>query len=620
MSSDILKMAVYDDRIVQTRPKYGVFKGGVSVNNQRFQAISKSTSQLTFQLTAPSENVFVDRAIDFTATVNLAVDVSVGGGTAPLVASAGQQILRFGSDCALCAFPLATLMTTLQATINDTTVAVNLNDTIREILRFTDLDGITKQRTCPTMLDVYASYNDAISTNNNPLSDYTTSVLPSKVANGAYYNVSFTQPNGSAFPTTPTTFVNALNGQNINVVNGIPVLTADATIPANCQSAYRLYVQFTSTEKLILSPFIFSDDEEYSTGLFGIQQVNFTMNMTNPSISGNVGRVLRSTSAAVGGFQPQITAVNYNNNVSQGAISSAALNVVFITPSLSLSLPPKSIVPYLEYPRYIDVATLSNAGVVNEVPTQTITLPVVPDLLVVYVKPQSYANSTAADFYCPIYNVSLNFDNFSGLLSSHSQEELYHIAVRNGLQMDYNQWVGEAKKSIAGAPTADAGSVQLTGGFLVLRPGVDFALSEGLAPGVIGNYVLQMNLRVLNPTGAALPVNVYTMTVNSGFFETVSGSSRIIRGPLNSADVIEAPMAPEAPTRGSLQRLVGGASFNLANVLSKAKDVYDVVKQVAPMVKPMMPSKAKDMMSAIGLGVTGAASGGGKKMLSSRLM
>lgn len=50
MSSDIVKEAVFDDRILQTRPKFAVEKGALSLTNAPFSAISQTTSQHTYNI------------------------------------------------------------------------------------------------------------------------------------------------------------------------------------------------------------------------------------------------------------------------------------------------------------------------------------------------------------------------------------------------------------------------------------------------------------------------------------------------------------------------------------------------------------------------------------------
>jgi hypothetical protein len=222
----------------------------------------------------------------------------------------------------------------------------------------------------------------------------------------------------------------------------------------------------------------------------------------------------------------------------------------------------------MEFPRYISTPSQSFAiGATETISSQTITLPNIPDLLVIYVKPSAYSDCTQGDWSLPVQNISVNFDNFSGLLANHTQEEIYQMSLRNGVDMDFSEWVGSGvvPSSHSGAAssvaTARGGRVGLVGGPLVLKPGRDFALQTGQAPGLVGNFTLQFNLRVTNNTGlvlngASTPA-IYTIPLSSGFFETIKGSSRIIKGVLTEQDILGAPShAPEA----SLERPVGAAS------------------------------------------------------------
>jgi hypothetical protein len=220
----------------------------------------------------------------------------------------------------------------------------------------------------------------------------------------------------------------------------------------------------------------------------------------------------------------------------------------------------------MEYPRYIatpqtsiSLSTAANfaSGAGQPIQSQTITLPNIPDLLLIYVKPgSSTLPSTAGDFTLPITNISLNFDNFSGLLSNATQEQLYQMSVMNGLDMDWSEWSGLGSVPISGTAAAPiGGQVGLCGGPLVLRPGRDFALSTGQAPGLVGNFTLQFNLQVQNFVATCTP-NIYTVPISSGFFETIKGSSRIVKGVLTEQDILGAP--PSAPSE-ELARHVGGA-------------------------------------------------------------
>lgn len=611
--SDIQKIAIYDDRIVQKQMKYGISKGAVSVTAGIFNAIAANSSQMTFQLTSPSENVFIDRSIDWTSDVFIKCSVAVGG---TLVA--GQPVLRIGLDAALCMFPLNSLVSTLTATINDATVTSNSSDTLYEVLRLTDSPANREMRTCPYAPDLYKSYNDGYLATNSPLNGFNDGNGSDYVPNGAFKNVYFTKADGTVLTTTDTSYNDGLN--DIDVSGGVPRVTGTIT-------DYNIYLKFTSTEKIVLSPFIFADSEQ-DTGLFSIQNISFVMNMNAPSLTNTSGRVLRSTTSG----ERTVSALSYNNSVTGGSpFTNARINCVFLTPSLSIPLPPKSLVPMMEFPRYN--STFSSQGITTlstkQISSQTITLSCIPDFLIIYVKPTAYT-ATDGDYYHPITKVSINFDNYSGLLSSHSTESLYKISNNNGLKMSYNQWSGLGRTAKFSTGINSGLNIPLTGGFLVLKPGIDFALSTGLAPGMIGNFTFQCDVTVFNQTASTVnDFNLWVIAASSGFFESQNGSSRIIKGAYVTAEEVINATTSDSVTRSELNRVVGGASFSnmMSNAMSKVPQIISgvqqaipVFRQIAPIVKPFLPDKAKSALTAIGMGSTGGARTGGARSLSSRLM
>jgi hypothetical protein len=390
----------------------------------------------------------------------------------------------------------------------------------------------------------------------------------------------------------------------------------------------------------VLSPFVFSDSHEWDTGLFGINNIQLIMNLQAPS------RTVRSTTK----FGCTLTPPVYNSFSSSGAFSNSRVNVQFLTPSLDVPLPPKSVVPYMEFPRYITAYQGGPipAGAVAQIQSQTITLPQIPDLFIIYVKP-SPASLTPqqGDFYFPVATsadnvtapLTVNFDNFSGLLSSQTAEQLYSMSVKNGLDMDWNTWVGEAHAGSAfqigtmGGSSANfgggaCGRVPLVGGLLVLKPSQDITLQTGQAPSLVGNFTFQFNIQIKNVSPVAQSgVQLFVITANSGFFESIRGSSRIIKGVLSEQDIISAPIAPQG-TRDMLSRYVGGANGmfgSFANILSKAKDIYQQTKPFISAAKAFLPQDGgilgtiRSGLDTVGYG-TGAGTGGRRRGLSARLM
>ena len=602
-TSDIAKEAVFDERIVQHSPAYAVNKGALSLTAVPFQAISQTTSQHTYNINVPSQNVFVDRAVDWTSTGYL--QLSVQPITTPITNN--QPVLTFGQDCALTNFPLHSCVGTMTATINDTTTTMNTGDILKQVLRLTSYAENKKSRTCPTMDDVYQNYNTGYGCLNQPLAGYADSVNPGWVPNGAYPGVVFTNQQGTVLQGSGTyTTLNPTTSasQTISYSNGVPTRTT-----ANDAVGYSIFIAFTSTEKLVLSPFVFADCAEWETGLFGINSIQLVMNLQPPT------RVLRSTSqngrtVAVVGYTPSLN------------FSGSQCLFQFLTPSLDIPLPPKSVVEYMEYPRYITNLQGYNTaiGASEVLSSQTIVLPQIPDMLMIFCRPTTYANIEQSDWMYPVQKISINFDNFSGLLSSHQAPQLYAMSVHNGLDMDYAQWLGSAKLARVGA------NVSTVGGFLVLKPGSDITLQSGQAPGLAGSFTLQFNLTVQNNSSAvATQYQIVVVAVNGGFFESQSGSSRVVKSVLSEADIISAPPSANGM---ALKRLVGhGFLDNLGSAFGKAKQIYDATKPLVSGVKGMLPDsgflgKVKDVAGKVGYGGNsgGGGASGGRRSLASRLM
>jgi hypothetical protein len=629
MSADIEKIAVVDSRIVQSRPKYAVDKGALSLTNAPFNAIAATSSQHTYNIYVPSENVFVDRKLLWSSSAFLTFNVALAA-----VPVAGASVVVPGRDFALCSFPLNSLCSTMSATINDTTSVINTQDVLREVLRLTDYKKNRLQRTCPTMLDKYMYYDDAYQTLNNPLGGYDASTDYDNVPNGAFNGLQFTAADGSILGTAAPAFAGAL----YDAVNGVPVANA-ATIAAQAAGTpIPIYIKFRSTESLVLSPFVFADEHEWDTGLFGINNIQLIMNLQS-----SPARLIRATQR--GGVT--VSGVSYNGNVAAGVFERSVVNVQFLTPSLEVPLPPKSVVPYMEFPRYITQYSSGQLapGAITQVASQTITLPQIPDLLLVYAKPKEALNPGEADFYFPLATsidginnpLSINFDNFSGLLSSHTSEELYAMSVKNGLDMDWQSFSGQGRTA-SGSYPAPAGLAAhqqgqitpLVGSMLVLKPSQDITLQSGQSPSLVGNFTLQFNIQLKNTAARALTPMLYVVTVNSGFFESIRGSSRIIKGVLSEQDIINAPLAPMM-LRDQLDRMVGGLSLGkLGSMLSKVKGFYEKTKPIMSAVRGALPEdgmmgKVKGAMGAVGYGMSGGAESGGarsggRKGLAARLL
>jgi hypothetical protein len=433
------------------------------------------------------------------------------------------------------------------------------------------------------MLDRYSSYPDSRVVKNSPLLQWNESKNTDEVPNGGFGGFFYClDASGAPVPLDGTTASpsDPTVDEGVVYIKGQPVLKG--ALGSGETKDLVLYIAYTSVEKLLLPPFIFADQLELSTGLFGVQNFQVQMNLS-PDASRSVRVALDLTLPCTN----NTTACTFAKTEAQPLVSWSStaggntntmfknqpkLNVQFLTPALDVPLPPKSIVPYMEFPRYISTpseavpVSASYSATGKQLLSQTITLPNIPDYLVIYVKPLNYTASEG-DWSLPITNISLNFDNFSGLLSTITQEQLYQMSVNNGIDMDWSEWSGLGAVPLSGFGTSKGGWTGLVGGPLVLRPGRDFALQAGQAPGLVGNFTLQYNITCQNFTGAEQSPLIYTVPISSGFFETIKGSSRIIKGVLTEQDILSAPAsAPSA----ELERPVGAARPSLAGRVAKS--------------------------------------------------
>jgi hypothetical protein len=357
----------------------------------------------------------------------------------------------------------------------------------------------------------------------------------------------------------------------------------------------------STIEPLVLSPLIFADSAEFQTvGLYGMTNMQFVLNFTSKLGSAkaikqnistatavnapvpywtddlsqptsNTGNILRSS-----GIRTTISDLAYSSvaNSINGCWVNPALFVTFLTPGPDVTLPLVSSVPYVEFPRYVlnSNVTLGQVGA-TVLATNTISLTSIPDMIMLYVKPATKGPSQL-DTYLPINNVQISFDNFSNLCSGFQQFNLYESSVAAGLDVDWAQFRGYASGAANSYSLTTPASnrniyksqpvTQLSGAPLVLRMGHDVTLSPGLAPGCLGNYSIQCNIRVDNTYGFFDYVTGVTITliaINTGFFETVRGQSAIRKTVLNSADV-ESAVPETGVSRSQLTRMVGRGMYN----------------------------------------------------------
>ena len=377
-SSYIEKVGVWDPRLVQEEPTFLVQKGALSNTVMPFQAISANSSQHTYQLQVPNLGVFTARDVRWRSGVYLrfnakysgvpdavtgttivsvpypawAVGASTSGATFPspwantpqLSAIGLNTMVLPGKDVCLSMFPLQSLCTNMQISVNDANVTTN-GDTLREVLLLSNVPSVRKVRTTPSRFDVYANcradagdgtacYPGAHNGNFATFLDGSEAQIPNGAWPVVFYNPSTSstigdgqvasgsgvtiaaQGNVAAYPNIASggilvgngVYTDPLNGQTVRYMNGIPcwgLYTVDQNPLAPAApltnlgvaqtitgtSGFVVQMQYLVTEPIAVSPFLWRETSEMSSvGLFGCTNMQFTMNLQSPSTASTAAR------------------------------------------------------------------------------------------------------------------------------------------------------------------------------------------------------------------------------------------------------------------------------------------------------------------------------------------
>jgi hypothetical protein len=226
----------------------------------------------------------------------------------------------------------------------------------------------------------------------------------------------------------------------------------------------------------------------------------------------------------------------------------------------------------------------------------------VPDLILISVRlPMGSQTAANPSSFLTINNISVNFNNASGLLASATQVDLYNLSYRNGSAQSFYEFQG--KSTIPNNATGTTSVIPTTGSLLVLNPVMDFSLPSYLSSSSLGQYQFQFNINVTNQYGYTITPEICICTINSGLFVTQQGTSQIFTGILTKEQVLQTKSENPVPhlDSGEYARLVGGKLQNRGmSALMKLVHHYKKHK--------------KGMSSIMGSGTSGGGHSGGSKL------
>ena len=572
--SSLKTILVEDSRIADITDveTFAVLSGPSQSTFQQYNAVSSSNSSIVFACQIPSENIVIDRRVLISSTVNFTIAAggtgTVNGTVFSRVPPAGVSVMAYGLREAIQQFPINSLFTTCQTTINNVSTSSNLKDILPLLMVMNDSRVMSRwNSTCPSLRDqAYGFYPDGVNTTNNPLASYGTGSYDSDFVPRGAFNFQI---------------VSVAHTANGGVIDGSLISTGNGDV-------WSIVCSFTSTEPFIaLSPFInFGADN--SAGLLGVNTMSFVLNIDNACarMMSSASGVVVNAGAANQGWGPYISAISLGGGTLAAFANTKLLfNFLSLQPEQYAKLSTKNVVPYHDYPRFLTVQNgqapinaciypvpaFQASGVTipplvqnrTTLTSQAIQLNQIPDLILICARvPMSSQDWSNTSSFLTINDIRLNFNNSSGLLASATQQDLFEMSVRNGSAQSWSEFSGLSQHN--DQTTGMLKYIPTTGSVLVINPSLDMSLPSYLTASSLGQFQLQFNLSVFNQFPFQVTPEICVVCVNSGIFVTSQGTSSIYTGVLTKDICLqtksEKPIA-DLDTR-SYERLVGGVLQN----------------------------------------------------------
>ncbi|KKL04255.1 hypothetical protein LCGC14_2617890, partial [marine sediment metagenome] len=367
-----------------TRQAFGVLQGP---NLSDFvQITANSSNQSTSQfIVRPPSNIYVGRQIFIKMPVTFTFT-----GTSPV----NQGLLQSGFDAPR-AFPLHSIMESLLLKLNNSSVSV----VPREIQKAFIWSNTRRNRLLednwsltPTMPDQSQDYSELIGSIRNPLNSYIDSVDGAIPPRGAF----------------------RVDGPIVNT-------GTDATL------------QYTFTEALQISPLVWERDHEL--GFPHIRDITLEI-------------VWSSNKSLM--WSHDATSPGTSLNTPLVTLGSPSILVKFIEPPLTIPIPEIVSLPLFNITNFkndknITLGVFGSGTDITTIISNNIELQSVPSLITVFVKRRDSDDAfTKTSTFLSITNVSISWDSRSGILSSASQEQLYDMSRKNGLNMSWSNFSGQS--------------------------------------------------------------------------------------------------------------------------------------------------------------------------------
>lgn len=522
---------------------FPILHGGLETTERTFPTNSYSQTSCQFSVPPPSPATFVSRRFLLKMPVTVVITNQVG------LADQGQA---FQAGCAAFRqYPLASAMETLDVSINGQSTTMNLADIIKPLLLYHNNERNLSDREMsmsPGMRDQSQSYNDFCGidsgfSNRNPLSIFGDSNDYGRLGRGAFpMNVALSQTGG---------------GDNV------------ATITT------------TLAEELFLSPLIFGGKR--AEAFIGINKIEI-------NITWSTQRVDKMWSSAVLANQGAQTVT-----ITFGAPS---MMFRYVTPPDGFRVPRFIQYSYNEFNRYSSSQNDMVTGSTAELVSNNIQINAIPRYVWIYARRKNSPafNFNKPDAYLAITNCSIDWNNSNSLLASATQQQLYDISRKNGVNLSWNEW--SAQNLVASADEDGLTYVNGIGSVLCIEFGTDIGLKNGETAGQIGTYNLQIKINVKSYYPDTESIELYIVTSIPGVFTIfdMSASKRI--GVVGRASGSTIP----GLTYDSMKNDLMSGGFKIKKTL---RAIGRIGKKLSPYANKYIPKQYHGMVSDV-LGATKA--------------
>ena len=381
-------------------------------------------------------------------------------------------------------------------------------------------------------------------------------------------------------------------------------------VTSNTQFAATVRARWS--EPLLMSPLVLGKMSQKA--FLGLQNIDFTFGLSNLSRMWSHDAV--------------------NNAVLTGPptisnMIAPQLRLRFLTIPLIEKIPNTNLYPYCDVQRYVtDVGSSLAAGSASSITGNNVQLSSIPKRIMLFLRERNNNRDyTTSDTYARIDRIRVNWDNKNDLLASCTSRDLFRMSVEAGLKMSWSQWNTH------------------TGSVLVIDFGSQIGLDDLQAPGMHGNFQLQIECDFTNVGTRSVNYAMYMVVANEGIFRLDETLSSITVGDVVPRDVLDGVQLSHIEkmpfheaydyTGGSFWSSLKKAASRIGHGIRKAgkfalehaPEVISAVEKYGPLVAPLVGLGEEERTledralyrASTGSGLTGSGLTGGRRMARKQL-